>query len=631
MGANALLRPSNLAAIAVLVISINKESVGKIHQLESSVIDQIAAGEVVERPSHMLKELIENSLDAEAQKIIIEITDGGRSVKVTDDGIGMESEDLQRCLSRHSTSKIQNSEDLWKLKTFGFRGEALSSISSVSKVRLKTRTQDADSGFQLDSDFGSQSNIKSTSTVPGTVVEINNLFENVPARLKFLKSASAEIQQMKQVIKATALSHPEVEFKLLIEGRLEYFWKSAESRSERVKQVLDLQQPITLTHSEQGIKIEAVIAEPRFAAKTSKNIWLFAQNRWIQDKSLMAAIFEGFRTFLMQGEYPQCVVWIEVDPESIDVNVHPTKSVVKFQDPQAVFRRLYHLISSHLRSPKADNTDRKIQQNKAESFVPGEPKPVESHQQMDWGINDTQIKKVSFQAFNSDPKNNVSAHFDIRSLEELRPNATPDKVNSESNVDGEFWSKLQVIGQVHLTYILAQSAEKMFLIDQHAAHERVGYEKLWQGWRLQNMESQQLLMPIVVDLDTGDCEVLAEHQKSFNRLGLFFEILGPSSLAVTAIPSLLFDGIVPKVMAEAVEKIKSFGVSFEFEKTLSEIFATMSCHSVIRAGHSMSLQEMQALLKEMDRFQGSSYCPHGRPVWIEWDFNFIEKEFGRKL
>lgn len=578
---------------------------GNIHQLEDQVINQIAAGEVVERPAHLLKELLENSIDADATKIVVEIRQNGRSVKVTDNGNGLDSEDLKKCLNRHTTSKIKNAQDLWALKTFGFRGEALSSISSVSKFAMRSQPRTQARALQVTSDFGTQSEPYEAATLEGTEVEVRDLFENTPARLKFLKAPAAEISQMKQVLKSVALSHPELEIKVLIDGELEFFWGPCSSRTERVAQVLGFKELRHVTFQDDVATLEIVFSEPKWAAKTSKNIWLFAQNRWIQDRSLQQAVLEGFRTFLMQGEFPQCVVWIDVDPAQIDVNVHPTKSVVKFQDPQSLFRRIYHVIHQNLNQPK-QMTMTTVQPT---VFEVRTAPPI----QVQWPVEKTQLKKVDF--------NVVS-----KPLEVFRPQDSVEPV-----CETGFWSGLQVIGQVHMTYILAQNQKSVYLIDQHAAHERIAFEKLWAGWRQGKIEVQQLLMPITVDLDPETVGPVCELKEEFQRLGLSFEQSGPQSVAVFALPSIVKDHAVPGVFLKTAAKIKEQSVSFEFEKILSDLFATMACHSVIRAGHAMSVEEMKNLLAEMDCFPGSSYCPHGRPVAIDWGFDFIEKEFGRKL
>ncbi|MGZ5280092.1 MAG: DNA mismatch repair endonuclease MutL, partial [Pseudobdellovibrionaceae bacterium] len=318
-----------------------------IQILSNDVIDQIAAGEVVERPAHLVKELVENSLDAGATKISVEFAMGGRYTKITDDGSGIDSKELARALDRHATSKIQLSEDLWRLKSFGFRGEALASIASVSKLTLISKTSGQETAARVISEFGKVGSVDAIGGSFGTSITTENLFENVPARLKFMKSAAAESSRIKITLKALALSHPSVEFRITQDGELVSFWPGCESRLERAKQILGVN--LFEGQAERGnVRAYAVFADPKTVQKTAKDIWFFAQNRWIQDRSLQAAVMEAYRHLLMHGEYPIAAVWVETNPEDIDVNIHPTKSQVKFADPSLAFRAVQASIRDNL-------------------------------------------------------------------------------------------------------------------------------------------------------------------------------------------------------------------------------------------------------------------------------------------
>ncbi|MFZ4405448.1 MAG: DNA mismatch repair endonuclease MutL [Pseudobdellovibrionaceae bacterium] len=309
-----------------------------IQILSSEVINQIAAGEVVERPSHLLKELIENSIDATATRIEIYFSQGGRGVEVIDNGQGISEQDLAKSLDRFATSKISNSEDIWQLRTFGFRGEALASIASVSDLLISSRPAEQKQAYQLRSRFGQKSNLEKTGNLNGTRIKIDNLFENTPARLKFLKSDSAEASAIKNTLKALALSHPAVEFKIQENNDLIFYWPVASSRRQRVQQILEETELFTGQAERQGYHAEAIFSSPHKVFKTSKNIWLFVQNRWVQDRSLQAAVMEAYRNLLMHKEYPLAVVWLDVPLDQVDVNIHPTKSQVKFVDASLAFR-----------------------------------------------------------------------------------------------------------------------------------------------------------------------------------------------------------------------------------------------------------------------------------------------------
>jgi DNA mismatch repair protein MutL len=329
-----------------------------IQVLSAEVINQIAAGEVVERPAHLVKELVENSLDAGSTVVQIDVNFGGKFIKISDNGHGIVKEDLALALQRHATSKIKKTNDLWNLSTYGFRGEALASVAAVSKLTLQSN------GFQIKSDFGLISDVMPSSVLAGTHLTVESLFENVPARLKFLKSDSSELAQIRNVIKALALAYPQVEFKLIENGKLDLFFKS---NKDRASQVLGLEKIYTQEFKNQNFTVKAYFSSPHDVQKTSKNIWIFAQKRWIQDRALQTAVMEAYRSLLMHGEYPHVVIDLECTPDVIDVNIHPTKSQVKFQDASEAFRSVHAAVRKGLETApwinKAENYEAPRSQN----------------------------------------------------------------------------------------------------------------------------------------------------------------------------------------------------------------------------------------------------------------------------
>ena len=316
----------------------------KIQELKPEVIDQIAAGEVVERPAHLVKELVENSLDAGATKIEVEFSMGGQKVKVTDNGRGIAKEQMPLAFARHATSKIRQGEDIWALSSFGFRGEALASLSAVSKVKMVSKTKEDKQASGLSGDFGKFGNIEKTGGSLGTSIWIEDLFGNVPARKKFLKSEAAEATQIKNVLKALALYNYEVEFRVLYKGELLYYWPETEEAIERVKQILEIEELYAGKGECEGITAQVYVGAPHQTVKTRKQMWLFAQGRWIQDRSLQAAVMDAYRGLLMHGEYPYAVVFLQAPPDEIDVNVHPTKSQVKFSEASQAFRAVHRAV-----------------------------------------------------------------------------------------------------------------------------------------------------------------------------------------------------------------------------------------------------------------------------------------------
>jgi DNA mismatch repair protein MutL len=620
-----------------------------IQILSPEVVDQIAAGEVVERPAHLVKELVENSIDAGASSVHIEFHDGGRIVKVIDNGKGMSPEDLPKALERFATSKISETNDLWKLKTFGFRGEALASIASVSKLTLTSRREGDAQAHQLLSEYGKKRDIDFVGGSKGTTILIENLFDNTPARLKFLKSDGAEATAIKTTLKAMALSHFDVEIRVQENGKLVNFWPACKNRKDRVEQILEIKPMYIGEAARENVRAYAVFADPHTVGKTSKNIWLFAQNRWIQDRSLQAAVNEAYRNLLMHGEYPIACVWVETDPDAIDVNIHPTKSAVKFQEPSLAFRAVAASLRGTLEQapwvPSAavgraqgPGPGAKAAPAGYGNFASTQPEmPTENLAFTDSAFKTTQFQKKDFSfpsATVNQPRMDYQTLADAAaSREEPSPSSTPSQeVVIDSTMPEEkrgFWSSLEVLGQANLTYIVTQMNDKMIFVDQHAAHERVVFEKLMNAWQGGKVDVQDFLFPLAIDLSPEKVEGLMSHAKDMERLGVHMEVLGPGTVGVKAAPLLIKDSALSRILDKMANEIADQGGSFSLEKAVGDICATMACHSVVRAGQALGMDQMKSLLRDMDQFPLSSFCPHGRPVSVEYPFYKLEKDFGR--
>ncbi|MCC2678107.1 MAG: mismatch repair protein MutL [Pseudobdellovibrio sp.] len=610
-----------------------------IEVLSSEIVNQIAAGEVVERPAHLVKELLENSLDAGSDQILIEVSEGGRNIRVQDNGSGILSNELEKALQRHATSKIRKTDDLWNLSTFGFRGEALASAAAVSKMTLKSFERSEKKASQIHSKFGVISEVKPSSQSVGTEIKIEELFDNVPARLKFLKSETGEIGQIKSVVKALALANPGVEFKLICNGDLQLFYGKKSSHLERAKDVLEKQNMFEARGSYGTFKCHAVFSSPHEVAKTSKQIWIFAQNRWIQDRSIQAAVMDAFRSLLMHGEFPFAVVWIECDPSEIDVNIHPTKSQVKFQNASGAFKvvqnTLRHALEKAPWIKEGTLTHPTVQSNVE---FPGQVEavlyssaPVENLRFDDHSFTQTQFKSKTYNPSISDLAEiriDHSAYQHLTGSQQIPSHSVVQNIAGVSTKAG-YWSSLQIIGQAHLTYIVCQKEDRLVFVDQHAAHERVVYESLMKSWREKNFEIQNYLFPLAIDLNEEKVEVLIQNQQGLHELGFEVEQLGPSAIGIKSAPAIIKDSGLPLVFDNMASELLQNGGSFAIEKKVSDLFATMACHSVIRAGQSLSIPEMAELLKSMDQFTLSSFCPHGRPVSVEKTFVELEKLFGR--
>lgn len=606
----------------------------KIQALPSHVIDQIAAGEVVERPSHLVKELIENSLDAGSSEVIIEISEGGREVSVRDNGSGIMPNELSQALDRHTTSKIRKTDDLWNLVTFGFRGEALASISAVSRLTLSSKVAGEETGARLESEFGQKKELDRIGHTQGTRIQIRDLFENVPARLKFMKSAASEITAIRQVIKAMSLSRFDVNFQLFIEKKLDLHYPKTNSRLDRARQVLEVENLYEGFAERDGVRAYSVMGDPNQTAKTAKNIWILAQNRWIQDRALQAAVVEAFRTMLMHGEYPYVVSWVETSPDQIDVNIHPTKSQVKFAQPSLAFRAVSASVRETLeKSPWVEKILKQNSQalvgSRAESEV---PETLKFHGDA-FATTQYQVKP-NFQNLRSAQQNyrNLPPEPERLQIQDFAGAKVAREQMNENEVSySALWSGLHLIGQANLTYLVCQKRDGLVFVDQHAAHERVLFEKIMRAWKTGQIEVQEFLFPLSVDLLPEQKEALLESATDFARLGVHLEELGPQTIGVKAAPLWIRESSLPPLLGKAAAQMSERGGSFAFETYVGDLAATMACHSAIRAGQALSLEEMQALLASMDEFAMSSFCPHGRPVSVEYPFFDLEKDFGRIL
>jgi len=580
-----------------------------IRILSEKVVDQIAAGEVLERPAHLIKELVENSLDAGATEIEVEYDNGGRNVRVVDNGYGIAKEDLPLSLLRHATSKIAASEDLFKLTSFGFRGEALASIAAVSRLTMTSRTEKDKDAHVLKSEFGEIAPVATASGPVGTTILIEGLFENVPARLKFLKSDAAESAQIKLVLKALALAHPRVQFRVRSKGQLQSFWSAKNDWQSRAEEVLEFKSFFTTVGEENGIQVHALLGSPDQTLQQNRGLWIFVQDRWVQDRALTAAILEAYRNLLMHGEYPEVVLSLHVPKEFVDVNVHPTKSQVKFVDSQKVFRAVHHVLRSALE--KAPWIPAKTGTPLTHSYS----EPVGTPTFQDPIFSTVQYQRKEFPATQvRDVKASYGPAVTLESLSQVRQ---------------IFWSQMEVLGQANLTYIVAQSQGEFYLVDQHAAHERVVFERLMQQWKSGKFDSQNLLLPIAIDLPLHEIEAIETTFAQMQTLGLAVEKMGPETVAISAIPSFVAESGVVHAIKNLATEMATNGGSLAWERKVGDIFASMSCHSVVRAGQNMSTEQMKSLLEQMDEFPLSTFCPHGRPVSVNWSFSELERKFGR--
>lgn len=608
-----------------------------IQQLSPEVINQIAAGEVVERPANMVKELVENSLDAGASKIEIHFSDGGRFVQIKDNGCGIKNDELTLALSPHSTSKISSLNDIWTIRSYGFRGEALASIAEVSDLTLISKPEHQDQAARLKSEFGKKTEVEVTGSETGTTVIVKDLFQKTPARLKFLKSEASETAVIKNTIKAMALSHPFVEFRILHKNKLLFYWPGVKNLQKRAEAVLSLKNTFYTQTKYHDINVEAVLCAPNETAASRRQMWFFVNNRWVEDSTLYAAVISAYRGLLMHGEYPIVVLNLSCRTEDLDVNVHPAKSKVRFKNSSHVFKAVQHSLRAILeKAPwinnKRNNFDTQKTQEKELMF------PNKEFQQ-------TQFQKKSFSTPLDSEKFNAQKNLFTSSTDEQEnPSSvswTPTIKNmkmepviseeKETDKKQNYWASLHILSQAHLTYILAQTREAIVFVDQHAAHERVLYERLMLSWNTGKGEVQNRLIPLALDLDESLVKALLSMRKELLKMGIEIELSGPDGVVIYSAPAILKDVALQKSLVQLAEEVRTLGGSFAIENKISDLCATMACHSAIRAGQSLSVQEMKELLTQMDEFPLSSFCPHGRPVFVKYSLSRLEKDFGRRL
>ena len=614
---------------------------GLIKTLSEETISQIAAGEVVERPSHLIKELVENALDAGADEIEVDFDQGGRFVKVKDNGSGIAQEDLSLALARHATSKISQSEDLWKLKTYGFRGEALSSIASVSDLTLISGSKGKISPYRIRQAFGKEEKKDQIGGANGTTVIVRSLFENMPARLKFLKSEGAESSAIKNTLKALALSQPNISFRVLHKSRLLFYWPRQKNLLERTYQVLATKD-LYWTEDEKGIyKMKAVIGAPNNTLKNRRANWFFVCGRWVESKVMQAALMSAYRGLLMHGEYPLAVIGLQGPSDEIDVNVHPSKSQIRFKDSSFIFKLVESPIRSLLeQAPWAKKITQRL---------------IRTAQEENLQFDNTHFKKTHFplrqkeyskeilstlawsdtppEEINSTQTSETKNQFFKTQTKSLNP-MEYKKIAPEKSISlhkETSWSSLQVLAQAHLTYLVCQSDKALVFIDQHASHERILYERFFQSWKNGGVEIQPQLVPFPLDLEEGQIDALLSLDKELKKLGVQLEPLGPNSLAVSSSPLILKERALQEGLLFLAKQRLETGDHFAFERVVSDLCATLACHSAIRAGQSLNQEQMEELLIQMDEFPLSSFCPHGRPVFVEYPISRLEKDFGRQV
>jgi DNA mismatch repair protein MutL len=579
--------------------------------------NKIAAGEVVERPSSVVKELVENAIDAASRRIHIEVEKGGRSlIRVADDGLGMAHDDALLAIERYATSKIYTDEDLFSISTLGFRGEALPSIASVSRFSLITREDDSASGTEIHIEGGKIIRVSETGAPKGTMMTVKHLFFNTPARRKFLKTVNTEMGHIADIVQSMALGHPDIRFKLTHNGKTVYHFTPSSDPVSRVADVLgkDVKNDLyPVTANENGVAITGWAASDRHTRSTSRGIYVFVNKRFVRDKVISHALFEGFSGRLMKGQFPLAVLFIDLDPVRVDVNVHPTKHEVRFLDAKQVHDAVAKAVANALR----------------QTVVPTRPPlPVAPALNSDFPDHPRTINTPgSFrETVRSYPKSKKSPWVPGRMPEKPPEKGIPEQ---KDLWEKRFFGDLSVIGQLHNSYIVCQSADGIILIDQHAAHERVVYEEMKSRDGDKKIHRQKLLIPETLDLGYREAEILNSLVEDLDRAGMEIEPFGGNTFALKAVPAILANQEINPIIMEIIEKMINIGFKPGVGNAIDECHIIMACHSAIRANQALTGNQMTALLHQLDGCENPGNCPHGRPTWVRWTVTDLEKQFRR--
>jgi DNA mismatch repair protein MutL len=591
-----------------------------IRLLPDTLISQIAAGEVVERPASVLKELLENSLDAGATEISVNLMQGGiKQLKVTDNGGGMEAEDLPLAFARHATSKIASLDDLEQVRSLGFRGEALASIASVARVSLTTRTERAAHAWSFSAEGGEHGGAQPAAHPGGTSVEVNDLYFNTPARRKFLRTEATEFGHCEDVYKRIALSRPDVAFSLKHNGRVISHLQAGDA-ARRVAAVAGEEFATAaraLEENSSGLRLSGFAGSPAFSRSSRDAQYFFVNGRFVRDKLLAHALRQAYQDMLHGDRHAAYVLFLDLDPLGVDVNVHPAKTEVRFRDARAIHQFVFHAASKALSGSAAQTGAAAVQPIAAADGMNFRRMPYQSS----LGVEQP---AAAYQAMFSPPPGPVLAPAGAAArtaFESIREGA-PTGAETDAPLG-------YAIAQLHGIYILAQNRQGLVLVDMHAAHERILYERLKRALDAQGMSMQKLLIPVTFNADRLEVATVEEHAGVLQQLGFDMAPLSPTALAVRAVPSMLASADVAELSHALLREVREYGGSRVLTEHQHELLSTMACHGAVRAHRPLTVTEMNALLREMEVTERSGQCNHGRPTWYQMSMADLDKLFLR--
>ncbi|MFT4824967.1 MAG: DNA mismatch repair protein MutL [Halioglobus sp.] len=614
----------------------------RIHLLSARLANQIAAGEVVERPASVAKEILENSLDASATRVDVDVEAGGtKLIRIRDNGLGIDAEDLPLALARHATSKISSLEELEQVQSLGFRGEALASIGSVSRLQLTTNsTEDSSQGSSaLTEGRDMEVQIKPAPHPRGTTVEVRDLFFNTPARRKFLRTEKTEFNHLEEVVKRLALSRYDVAFSLRHNQKVIHNLKAGVSSSEKQRRVATvcgpafMEQALYIETEVPGYRLWGWVGLPTFSRSQADLQYFFVNGRVIRDKLVAHAVKQAYRDVLYHGRHPAFVLYLEVDPATVDVNVHPTKHEVRFRDGRAVHNFIFSSLHRSLADvrPGDQFAEAGIAAGDGQTINPAINKETGeiSQEQLAWGApSPSPVSGFggggSYSRFAQPGAGQTMEQ--MRSYGAVHPagSVLPEQQSAE-DVPPLGYALAQLKG----IYILSENALGLVLVDMHAAHERITYERLKLSRAQEGIRSQPLLVPQAVAVSAREVEVAAEHASLFLALGMEISVGGEESLLIRQIPVSLRDSDVEQLLRDVLSDLIEYGSSDRIEAHMDEILSTMACHGSVRANRRLTIAEMNALLRDMEETERSGQCNHGRPTWTQMSLEELDKLFLR--
>ena len=659
-----------------------------IRQLPVSLVNKIAAGEVIERPASVVKEMLENSIDAGSDLIEVMVSGGGIDLlRISDNGCGIEPEQLELALAPHATSKLADSEDLFDVRTLGFRGEALASIAEISHMTLRSRVASSDGGYELRAQGSDREPIKPCAMNVGTTIEVRHLFFNTPVRRKFMKTPSTEMGHVVEAFTRIALAFPNVHMKLSSNDRVQYDLPPTNRWSERIRaffgdEIADAL--ISVEHEDEKVKVRGYVADPSVSRSNNRMQYLFLNGRYIRDRALQHALSEAYRGLLMVGRLPICFLQMQIDPKTVDVNVHPTKVEVRFEDSGAIYSRLLHTIrhrflTSNLvaKAPQAADPNSPGNLQQGQNLAPRTPEAESNTSLMDWARSQQNVP--AFQPFpnsgfspdvyrsgnpfpgnsfpganpfpGGSPANSPNSAQATTSFEDQLPEGTAASLPIESPAMGasmgasigastgvlnraegshEWVGSTPAVGfQIHNRYLITQDDAGMVIIDQHALHERILFEQIKTKVLSRSLDRQRMLMPATVQLTSSEAAMAIESKAMLAEIGFEIESFGGDTVLLSAYPSILSKRAPEEMLRTVLEALMSGGKKVNAQDVLDELMNMMACKAAIKAGDRLSDPEISALLEQRHLYHDTHHCPHGRPTALFFSKEQLDKMFKR--